>query len=252
MTQYMARVTGQKSLSPDYYELSFSWEGLSPMPGQFLTLKCWEESSPLLRRPFAFSAYSEEKKEASIIYQKRGHATGRMTSLKQGDELDVLGPLGNPFPAASGKNPSLVGGGIGTGPILYLANYLKRKGLSPRLILGFRNESLIPELQLEKDLKLFLCTDDGSRGFKGNVVDFLSTDSGAVEDIFCCGPHPMLKGCHDWAVEHEVPCAVSVEEIMACGIGACQGCAIQVHHPREYFRVCKDGPVFDSRIIKWT
>lgn len=252
MTQYMAEVRGQKQLSPDYYELSFSWKGVPPQPGQFLTVKCWEESAPLLRRPFAFSAFSAEKSEASIIYQKRGHGTKRMTTLNKGDSLDVLGPLGNPFPEASCQSPSLIGGGIGTGPILFLANSLKRKGLSPRLILGFRNAELVPELAMEEGLDLFLCTDDGSKGFKGNVVDFLNKEPSSVEAIYSCGPHPMLKGCHLWAVKHNILCYVSVEEIMACGIGACQGCAIPVHHPREYFRVCKDGPVFESRIIKWT
>jgi len=252
MTQYMAEVRGQKQLSPDYYELSFSWKGDKPLPGQFLTVKCWEESAPLLRRPFAFSAYSPELGEASIIYQKRGQGTKRMTTLKRGDSLDVLGPLGKPFPEGSGNKPSLIGGGIGTGPILFLANSLKRKGHFPRLILGFRQASLVPELSLEEGVDLFLCTDDGSRGFKGNVVDFLNKEPSAVEEIFCCGPHPMLKGCHLWALDHHIPCFVSVEEIMACGIGACQGCAIPVHLPQEYLRVCKDGPVFDSRIIKWT
>jgi len=252
MKHFNTQVTRQNKISPDYYELTFSWNETVPEAGQFFTLNCWEESDPLLRRPFAFSGFSSKKKEASMIYQLRGKGTRRISNLKEGDSLDLLGPLGTPFPAPEGKHPVLIGGGIGTGPMVFLANSLAQKGLEPLLVLGFRSKPFIPELNLHSSVELVISTDDGSSGFQGNVVDYLSQRKNTAEQCYCCGPHPMLKSCHFWALDQNIPCYVSMEEIMACGIGACQGCAVEVTLPQKFVRVCKEGPVFDSRIIKWT
>ncbi|MDC7219535.1 MAG: dihydroorotate dehydrogenase electron transfer subunit [Spirochaetales bacterium] len=255
MVQFHSEVISCRETARDYYELTFTWKGPVPQPGQFLTLRCWDGDNPLLRRPFALSAYDAAEKRASLIFQKRGPATTLMTRLKTGDHIDILGPLGGVFPApAEGLRPVIVGGGIGTGPVLFLAEALSRAGLRPLLVLGFRDKAYVPRVHLPTGCETVICTDDGSTGFKGNVIDYLRTrkDELAKAAFYGCGPHPMLKGLHELALETDSPCFVSVEEVMACGIGACQGCAVPVELPQKFLRVCQDGPVFDSRIMKWT
>lgn len=254
MKQFKTKVIDCQKVSVDYYELSFTWKGPAPSPGQFLTLICWENSTPLLRRPFALSAYDISSKTASLIFQKRGPATEIMTRLIHGDDIDVLGPLGGIFPPSlNGKRPVIVGGGIGTGPVLFLAAYMASQGMRPLLVLGFRDKEYVPRVHLPVGCETVVCTDDGSAGFKGNVVEYLKTREEELSSahFYGCGPHPMLKGLHNLALEKDAPCSVSVEEVMACGIGACQGCAIPVTTEEKFLRVCKEGPVFDSRILVW-
>lgn len=251
MAQFQTRVTSCRKIARGYFELQFKWKGAEPLPGQFLTLKCWEGESPLLRRPFALSSHDGEA--AALIFQKRGPATDIMSRLKTGDALDIMGPLGNTFPQpGEDRRPLIVGGGIGTGPVLFLARYFSALGLRPLLVLGFRGKDYVPRVPLPVGCETVICTDDGSTGFRGTTVDYLMTRNDLGEGQFYgCGPHPMLEGLHRLAREVECPCSVSVEEVMACGIGACQGCAIEVTLPQKFLRVCKDGPVFDSRILKW-
>lgn len=254
MNQFDTQVLGCREVSYGYYELKFRWKGPVPEPGQFLTLRCWQGDAPLLRRPFALSSYDGIEKKAALIFQTRGPATELMTHLKPGDHLDILGPLGGTFPLPQkGRRPVIVGGGIGTGPVLFLAERLSEAGLRPLLVLGFREKGFLPRVNLPVGCETVFCTDDGSTGFKGNVVEYLNTRTEELEKghFYACGPHPMLKGVHQLALEHRAPCSVSVEEVMACGIGACQGCAIEVTLPEKYLRVCKEGPVFDSRILVW-
>jgi dihydroorotate dehydrogenase electron transfer subunit len=255
MEQFHSEVISCRESARDYYELIFTWKGPVPMAGQFLTLRCWDGDNPLLRRPFALSAYDSAERRASLIFQERGPATSLMAKLRRGDHLDILGPLGGVFPdTEKGRRPVIVGGGIGTGPVLFLAETLSQIGLRPLLVLGFRDKSYVPRVNLPGGCETIFCTDDGSVGFKGNVIDYLRTRSKELGNshFYGCGPKPMLKGLHELAVEKEAPCSVSVEEVMACGIGACQGCAIPVNLPQKFLRVCEDGPVFDSRILVWT
>ncbi len=254
MEQFHSEVISCRESARDYYELVFTWKGPVPEPGQFLTLRCWDGENPLLRRPFALSAYDPSERRASLIFQKRGPATTLMTRLRTGDHMDILGPLGGTFPLpAEGRRPVIAGGGIGTGPVLFLADTLARAGLRPLLVLGFRDKFFVPRVHLPAGCETVICTDDGSTGFSGNVIEYLRSRDDLINSHFYgCGPKPMLKGLHELALETESPCAVSVEEVMACGIGACQGCAIPVVLPQKFLRVCQDGPVFDSRILKWT
>lgn len=241
----------QEQISPDYYEMILRWDSdQEPLPGHFFTLRGWDSTDPLLRRPFAFSDFNKEKQEASFIYQKRGPATTLMTKMEKGCELDLLGPLGSTFPEA-GVRPWLLGGGIGTGPMVFLANRLAEQNRKPLLVLGFRSAKWIPKLNLHENVNLQICTDDGSQGFHGYGLQYLKSLSEIPTEIYGCGPHVMLHAAHDLAVELDRPCYVSMEERMACGVGACQGCAIEVNLPEGFLRVCKEGPVFDSRIIKW-
>ncbi|MBI9098267.1 MAG: dihydroorotate dehydrogenase electron transfer subunit [Spirochaetaceae bacterium] len=197
---------------------------------------------------------------ASIIFQKVGNGTAILAQLQEGDILDILGPLGNSFSdyriSENGNitNHVVVAGGIGTGPMLYLADELKKTGKKPLLIIGSRTKSLVPFTVLNKEIETIICTDDGSFGFKGNVVDYLKSRSELIKKsvIYCCGPEPMLKGCHFFSVDVGSKCYVSLEQMMACGIGACMGCTCETEGKKKYTRVCKDGPVFESSEVKWT
>lgn len=261
MKKFTSETISIKNIADDYYLLCFTWNIESiPKAGQFLTIRTTELTSPLLRRPFALSSFDNEKKEASVIFQKIGNGTELLCRLKPGDRLDILAPLGNCFSdygISDNKeilNHLVIAGGIGTGPMLYLAEELKQAGLNPLLVIGCRTESLVPVSVLDQNIETVICTDDGSMGFKGNVVDYIKSNNDLRENtaIYCCGPEPMLKGCHNYAKETGNTCYVSLEQIMACGVGACMGCTCETEGPKKYARVCKDGPVFKSSEVKWT
>ncbi|MBN1697653.1 MAG: dihydroorotate dehydrogenase electron transfer subunit [Spirochaetales bacterium] len=238
--------------------MSFFWPddaGL-PRPGQFLTIRIADTTVPLLRRPFAFSYYDGVKKRASIIYQKRGRGTEMMCGMARGDAADVIGPLGN-FIADPpvGKTPLLIAGGIGFGPVYYYSSVLKDLGISHRFVLGVRSKSAVPGIPRFLDQDPVLCTDDGSRGFHGTALDYCATLGADIikkSFLVCCGPRPMLAGCHALASAHSADCFVVMEQTMACGVGACMGCVVRTEKAPGFARVCCEGPVFSSREIVWT
>lgn len=267
-------------IAKDFYRLRFFWEKSwgAPAAGNFCEIKANNLSVPLLRRPFAFSNYNEKEKYAEIIYQKRGTATdilSRKKSMESNvepienedvegrffisfeddfsvEKIQIIAPLGNSFyynsDISSKKRVFAVSGGVGLGPILFAA---KTSPFPALLIAGFRNENFVPNTDIFQEVKTKICTDDGSDGFNGNVIQFLiTTDINSDDLIIACGPMHMLKALHDFAVERNITCKVSMEEIMACGIGACMGCAVMCSDGK-YRRVCKEGPVFDSREIAW-
>lgn len=257
MKNFQSNILRQTAVAEGYKELEFGWPSdcPPPMPGQFLTIRVQDSAIPLLRRPFALSAFNGET--ASIIYQIRGRGTELLSSLPEGSPLDILSPLGNRFSMpAEGETPVLIAGGIGLGPILFLARELDRQGHAPLLIFGCRGRTLIPELPALENGRIQFCTDDGTEGYHGTSVGYLKTlgkDELKNPRLYACGPHPMLRACHDLALSLDIPCETSMEEMMACGVGACMGCAVELDDPvRKYARVCKDGPVFQSRDIKWT
>ena len=261
MKQFISEVTSLENIAEDYYLLKFLWKDeIVPKSGQFITIRTTELSSPLLRRPFALSSFDQKSQTASIIFQKVGNGTELMCQLSQGDKIDILGPLGNSFSDykitdnQSIRNHIVIAGGIGTGPMLYLAEELRHTGINPLLVIGCRTKSLIPFSALDNEIETIICTDDGSYGFEGNVVDYLNSNKNlkANSAIYCCGPEPMLKGCHDFSNTTDNICYVSLEQIMACGVGACMGCTCETEGEKKYARVCKDGPVFESNEVKWT
>jgi dihydroorotate dehydrogenase electron transfer subunit len=258
MENFSAAVLRQTEIALGYREMVFSWpEDLTPpLAGQFLTVKATENPAPLLRRPFALSDFNKKDRTASIIYQIRGSATRLMAEMAPGKTIEVLSPLGNSFSIPeTNSTPLLVAGGIGLGPILYLARALDSGGMSPRLVFGCRSQSYLPDLGELENGSIHYCTDDGSAGYKGTSVDFLRSldwDELASPRLYACGPQGMLKACHDLAVEKGIPSESAMEEMMACGVGACMGCVVEINGPKQYARVCKDGPVFDSRTVKWT
>jgi len=262
LKQFVSQILSLSPVAQGYYRLDFFWNAeADPKAGQFLTIRVGDLSTPLLRRPFALSAYDKAEGRASIIFQKIGKGTELLSQMKQGDSIDILGPLGNSFSQEvspcdnNKKNHIVVAGGIGTGPMLYLADELKREGKTPLLIIGCRTKELVPYPEIDKSIKTVICTDDGSDGFKGNVVDYMRSnpllDSDSV--IYSCGPEPMLRGCQSYAEETGKSSYVSLEQMMACGIGACMGCTCETKNEKQkYARVCKEGPVFPGGEIKWT
>jgi dihydroorotate dehydrogenase electron transfer subunit len=262
MKHFIAQIISNVPVSDCFYELTFKWDASCgvPLPGQFCTIRVSPYTAPLLRRPLAFSAYDVKTSAASIIYKKRGPATELLAGKVKGAGLDVIGPLGNDFirmlPGGVAR-VFLVAGGTGFGPILYLGTTLKKMNRHIAMVLGCRTKSQLPRMKAFSSVKAVICTDDGSEGIKGTPIEYLlgltpEQFKGAV--VFSCGPSPLLARCHDWAKKHGLACYVSLEQVMACGVGACMGCAVKVADAQGngYVRACTEGPVFESERIVWT
>ena len=173
--------------------------------------------------------------------------------MKAGDTIEILGPLGNGFPleAGRGKKAFLIGGGIGVPPMLELAKQLDAQ---KQLVMGYRDEQFLTD-EFTKNGTLYVATEDGSAGTKGNVMDAIRENALGAEIIYACGPSPMLRAIKQYAEENNIVCYVSMEERMACGIGACLACVCQSkevdgHSHVHNKRVCKDGPVFLSTEVE--
>ncbi len=222
--------------------------------GQFLHIKCGD--GQLLRRPIsvARTQWDEPEDTAALIFEVRGEGTRWLSQRKIGDKLNVLGPLGNGFDVSEEGRYLLVGGGIGVPPLM---EYGESPKWSKVAVLGFRTrDKAFPAIvsRFEENCEqTFICTDDGTLGrhgfVDGQVRDILEQDN-SFTAILACGPKPMLKNVAAVAAQFGVPCQVSMEERMACGVGACLGCAIQVRDGTMR-HVCKDGPVFDAEEVDW-
>ena len=219
--------------------------------GQFLEIKISKTGEPFLRRPISIFNICKEEGILEFIFQVKGRGTELLAETKIGEELDIMGPLGKgSFKIDDYNNVAIIGGGIGTYPLYELTKELKGKA-NLNVYLGFRDKTLVT---CEKDFeeiglnKLVITTDDGSYKEKGYAIDFMKKDieEHNVDMIFACGPLPMLKAVRAYAIENNIPCQVSLEERMGCGIGACLGCAIKIISGEEpkFGHVCKDGPVF--------
>ncbi|MBW1734092.1 MAG: dihydroorotate dehydrogenase electron transfer subunit [Deltaproteobacteria bacterium] len=226
-------------------------------PGQFVMLRVGQGMDPLLRRPFSICG-TREHDLVLILYRVVGRGTGIMSRLGRGERLSVLGPLGRGFDMPGDRARSvLVAGGMGIAPLIFLARSAKGKALT--LLAGFGTSGEIPplgELGLG-GIDLHISTDDGSAGKKGLVTALLrdlllELESDRLE-IFACGPLPMLKEVAAMSLKEDIPCQVSLEARMACGLGACQGCATRGASDRAgtYVHVCVDGPVFAAGALDW-
>lgn len=225
--------------------------------GQFLEIKVSETGEPFLRRPISIYNIDKDAGEVEFIFQIKGRGTELLAERKIGDLIDIMGPLGfGAFKVQEYKNVAIIGGGIGTYPLHELTKQLKGKA-NLNVYLGFRDKSLVT---CEKEFeaiglnKLVITTDDGSYKEKGYAIDFMKKDieENAVDMIFACGPLPMLKAIRAYAIENNIPCQISLEERMGCGIGACLGCAVKVISGTEprYGHVCKEGPVFNAADVE--
>lgn len=218
-------------------------------PGQFVQVGVPGFS---LRRPISLGGIDPEKGEIRLVIADRGAGTHALSALREGDEMDLLGPLGTGFALLGpGAHVALVGGGIGTPPLLPLA---ERYGDTCNAILGYRGrEQVLLDVDFARFCDTVVCTDDGSYGVRGTVSPALEAllQACRIDIVYACGPSPMLRAVRDLCAQYGVRAQLSLEERMACGVGACLGCAVMIEHDgvREVRRVCKDGPVFEAADI---
>ncbi|MBI5701220.1 dihydroorotate dehydrogenase electron transfer subunit [Candidatus Saganbacteria bacterium] len=271
MIQEDAIILDHKQVAPLFFKLTLQSKYISShaVPGQFVEVKVSEETNPLLRRPFSIHRIDPAKQIIDILYEIKGIGTKALKELKIGQVLNILGPLGNGFTINKEKKIAILGGGgMGVAPLLALADALRavpagRQVSYPALrtivFIGARNAELVTcENDFKKlDAEVFITTDDGSSGRKGFVSDSLldilakelTASSLHQTAIYSCGPFPMLRSIAQIAHEKQIDCQVSMEAFMACGIGVCYGCAIETQN--GYKMVCKDGPIFNTKDIKW-
>ena len=222
------------------------------LPGQFVNLYC-REGEMLLPRPISICETDREKGILTLVYAVVGKGTESFSRLKKGDTIKVLGPLGDGFKIdESIKTHILIGGGIGVPPLVELAKHLKGEIYA---FLGFAESPILVEELESYGAKVFVATDDGSAGFKGNVIELFKNKNITGGMIYGCGPKPMLKAVGKWAEDMGIKAQISMEERMACGIGVCVGCVCKIKKKEEEDwqnrKVCTDGPVFWSEEVIW-
>ena len=252
-----ARVLSQREIAPDIYDM---WIETSlaeeAKPGQFLG-GYPKDKSTLLPRPISIcevrcagDADSAGVNALRIVYRVAGAGTREFSGWRPGESIALLGPLGNGFPLEKGigKKVFLMGGGIGIPPILELARRLEAE---KQIVVGYRDNTLFLKEDLDGYGSVYTATEDGSAGTKGNVMDAIRENGLEADMIYACGPMPMLRAIKKYAAEHQIPAYISLEEHMACGVGACLGCVVKTrevnHHSHvNNARICTDGPVFEA------
>lgn len=266
----LCNVRESVKLAPAVYSLWLEAPRIveSAVPGQFVALYC-HDGDHLLPRPISICELDYERGLLRLVYRIVGAGTREFSGLSAGDSIEVMGPLGNGFRTEGRQSsflfgrrqsPLLIGGGIGIPPMLELAKQLDG---DVAVVLGYRDSDLFLKDEFEKYARVFVATDDGSVGTKGTVIDAIAehglcgtSDTESPVDVICaCGPTPMLRGVKALGMEKGIPAYLSLEERMACGIGACLGCVCQSvevdsHSKVKNKRVCKDGPVFLSTEIE--
>ena len=211
--------------------------------GQFVSLYCSNETR-LLPRPISLCEINKKEGLIRLVYRIVGKGTQEFSKLKVKDRIKILGPFGNGF-TLEGKDVLIVGGGIGIPPLLELAKPLK---VNPKIVLGYKDEVFLDK-DFKKYGKVYISTEDGSLGTKGNVIDAIVENKLDGDMIFACGPMPMLRGLKDYGEKNKIRAQFSLEERMACGIGACLSCVCKTkekdpHTNVKNTRICKEGPVF--------
>lgn len=254
MKQLEAKIIENKRIAKGFYKmrLASAYLAKNSKPGQFVEIKCSKGDETLLRRPLGVHRILNGGIE--VLYEVVGKGTKSLSARKKGDRLDVIGPIGRGFEFSGTKKPALiVAGGVGVAPLVALAENLRKNKNDVTVMMGAKTKS---HIICERELKSIGCevkvaTEDGSKGRKGFVTELLlNTQYSMLNTIYACGPKPMLKAVSRIADSLRIPCQVSMEERMACGVGACLGCPVKVKSG-GYKMVCKDGPVFDAKEIAW-
>lgn len=246
-----AKVVSQEMLAEGIFSMWIQTEAAqTAKPGQFISMYTLD-GSKLLPRPISICEIEKEQGMLRVVYRVTGENTGteQFSKMKAGDMIPVIGPLGNgfPFEKAEGKKAFLMGGGIGVPPILELAKQMQCE--KKQIVVGYRDAETFLKKEFEANGELYISTEDGSVGTKGNVMDAIRENGLEADVIFACGPMPMLRAIKNYAEENDIECYISLEERMACGIGACLGCVCKSkekdHHSHVHNkRVCTEGPVF--------
>ena len=245
-------VLEQTAPAADIRRLAVQWQDRShePHAGQFYMLRAWAaDATPLLSRPISVHDFDERTGALTFLYQVKGEGTQKLAALKAGDTLTVTGPCGNGFDAAAlaaeNKKIAVVGGGIGTAPLLQLCAELAENGVKPQLFVGFRDASYGLDAFAPYCETIAVATDSGNEGHHGLVTDLL--DAAPYDIVLTCGPMVMMRGVAKLCAAAGTPCLASLEKKMACGLGACLGCTC--HSKIGSVNVCKDGPVFPAQEV---
>ena len=251
-----AVVVSQEQLAGGIFSMWLRTEASqSAVPGQFISMYT-NDGTKLLPRPISICEINKAEGTLRVVYRVTGEKTGtkEFSMAKAGDIIPVIGPLGNGFPLekGEGKKAFLMGGGIGVPPILELA---KQLNCEKQIVVGYRDEHTFLREQFEENGDVYISTEDGSVGTKGNVMDAIRESGLHADIIYACGPTPMLRAIKAYAEENGIECYISLEERMACGIGACLACVCKSkekdHHTNvNNKRICKDGPVFLSTEVE--
>jgi len=249
-----ATIIENKEITPGIYEILLSAKEVAELakPGQFINIYSSSEAQ-LLPRPISICEINKEEGVLTLVYAVVGKGTKRLSNMTPKETINIMGPLGNGFDIKTEVEESIiVGGGVGVPPLLELVKQLGGRKIA---YLGFRSDIFLVEEFEKYCSKVYIATEDGSVGFKGNVVELMNDTNPAGNQIYSCGPKPMLRAVNEWAEEKSIPTQLSFEERMACGIGACLVCTCKTqkeHEPDwENRRVCKDGPVFLGDEVVW-
>ena len=244
-----AIIIRQEEIADDIYSMWLHTDQIAAhaKAGQFVSVYC-NDGSRLLPRPISICEIDKKDGAIRLVYRVAGKGTAEFAQCQKGDKLEILGPLGNGFPMerAEGKKIFLIGGGIGIPPMVELSRQLPGE---KTVIAGYRDDKLFLKEELERNAVFYAATEDGSVGTKGNVLDAIRENKLTADVIYACGPTPMLRALKAYAQEQDIECWISMEERMACGIGACLACVCQSKEVDDHShvhnkRVCKDGPVF--------
>ena len=283
----IAVVVDQNALGSGIYDLTLKTKNIAKAAkaGQFVSVYS-NDRSKLLPRPISLCGIDRDEDTIRLVYRVTGENTGteEFSKLVMGDRIRILGPLGNGFTVVSGEKAFLIGGGIGVPPMLQLAKDINagvvqtsgavdtntqekgqteekqinghgKKICDMNIIMGYRDENTFLLDEFKEQADSFVATEDGSVGTKGNVIDAIKENGLEADVIYACGPMPMLRALKAYAMEHDMECYVSMEERMACGIGACLACVCKTkdkdaHSNVNNKRICKEGPVFNAKEVE--
>lgn len=251
ITKITAEIMSQKAIVDGIYDMRLAVGEMaqSAKPGQFISVYS-NDGSKLLPRPISICGIDKERGELRIVYRVAGEGTKEFSTYSAGDTLDVMGPLGNGYTLKE-KKAILIGGGIGIPPMLELA---KQLDCDKTIVLGYRDQDFLKE-EFEFYGDVYVSSDFGTVGIKGTVLDAIEAHGVSGDIIYACGPMPMLRAVKAYAAEHGMEAQISLEERMACGVGACLGCVckskeVDAHTHVKNKRICKDGPVFDAEEVE--
>jgi hypothetical protein len=258
----IAVVVDQSSLGNGIYDITLKTDKIAKAAkaGQFVSVYS-NDKSKLLPRPISLCGINRDDDTIRLVYRVTGEGTGteEFSKLVRGDKVRILGPLGNGFTVQPGKKAFLIGGGIGVPPMLQLAKDINagidNAVCDMNIVMGYRDENTFLLDEFKEQAASFVATEDGSVGTKGNVIDAIKENALEADVIYACGPMPMLRALKAYAAEHDMDCFISMEERMACGIGACLACVCKTkdkdaHSNVNNKRICKEGPVFDAKEVE--
>ncbi|MBE6301011.1 MAG: dihydroorotate dehydrogenase electron transfer subunit [Parabacteroides distasonis] len=257
MKKYMLdlKVTENCRLHKNYCLLKLTSDQTLPemLPGQFVQVRVDHSPTTFLRRPISINYVDRTTNELWLLVQLVGDGTRRMAEYKSGDIVNIMLPLGNGFSMPEDKEQKLllIGGGVGTAPMLYLGAALKKAGYTPTFLLGARSKDDVLQLDLfEQFGNVYVTTEDGSLGEKGYVTNHSILKEVHFDQIYTCGPKPMMMAVAKYASAESIACEVSLENTMACGIGACL-CCVEKTKDEHHVCVCTEGPVFNIEKLTW-